>query len=100
LNQYFDVSDFSQPAPFSYGNSARNLGNLRAPGFISTDFSGIKRFPVYESLTGEFRAEAFNLFNHPFFGPPDVLLGDGNTGVVSSQSNNPRQIQLAVKLVW
>jgi hypothetical protein len=100
LDSYFDVSAFSQPAPFTYGNSPRMLGSLRSPGLVSTDLSGIKRIPIYENLSGEFRAEAFNLFNHPVFGPPDTTLGDGNTGVVNSQVNLPRQIQLALKLVW
>jgi Carboxypeptidase regulatory-like domain/TonB dependent receptor len=100
LNAYFNLNDFSQPAAFTYGNSPRMLGNLRSPGFISTDFSGIKKIPIYERITGEFRAEAFNLFNHPTFGPPDTTLGDGTTGIINSQVNLPRQIQLAIKVLW
>ena len=100
LNQYFNVDDFSQPAAFSYGNSPRMLSNLRSPGFISTDFSGIKKIPIYERITGEFRAEAFNLFNHPTFGPPDTTFGDGTTGTINNQVNLPRQIQIAVKVLW
>ena len=100
LNRYFNVDDFSAPAPFTYGNSARTLSSLRSPGFISTDLSGIKRIPIHDRWNAEFRAEAFNLFNHPQFGPPDTALGDGTTGIISSQVNLPRQIQLAVKLTW
>ena len=100
LNAYFNVSDFSQPAPFTYGNSPRMLGNLRSPGFIDTDLSGIKKFPIYERISAEFRAEAFNLFNHPTFGPPDTTLGDGTTGIINSQVNLPRQIQIALKILW
>jgi Carboxypeptidase regulatory-like domain len=100
LNEYFDVSDFSQPAPFTYGNSPRMLANLRSPGFIDTDLSGIKKFPIYERISAEFRAEAFNLFNHPTFGPPDTTLGDGTTGIINSQVNLPRQIQIALKILW
>ena len=100
LNEYFDVSDFSQPASFTYGNSPRMLSNLRSPGFVDTDLSGIKAVPIYRNVSGEFRAEAFNLFNHPTFGPPDTTLGDGTTGIVNSQVNLPRQIQLAVKVIW
>ena len=100
LSKYFDVSDFSQPAPFTYGNSPRELGNLRAPRFVDTDLSGIKMFPIHKRVNGEFRAEAFNLFNHPTFGPPDTSFGDGRTGSINSQVNLPRQIQLAVKVLW
>lgn len=100
LNRYFDISDFSQPAPFTYGNSPRMLSNLRSPGFVDTDLSGIKKIPIHDNVSAEFRAEAFNLFNHPTFGPPDTTLGDGNTGVINNQVNLPRQIQLAVKVLW
>ena len=100
LNQYFNVSYFSQPAPFTYGNSPRMLASLRSPGFIDTDLSGIKNFPIHERVTGQFRAEAFNLFNHPTFGPPDTTLGDGTTGIINSQVNLPRQIQVALKILF
>jgi hypothetical protein len=100
LNNYFNVDAFSQTAPFTYGNSPRLLSGLLTPGTISTDLSGIKKIPIYENLSGEFRAEAFNIFNHPVFGPPDTTLGDGTTGIVNSQVNLPRQIQLALKLIW
>jgi hypothetical protein len=100
LNEYFNLGDFSEPAAFTYGNSPRNLANLRSPGFISTDLSGIKKIPIHDRLSAEFRAEAFNLFNHPTFGPPDTVLGDGTTGIVNSQVNLPRQIQVAVKVLW
>ncbi len=100
LNGYFNVADFSQPDAFTYGNSPRMMANLRSPGFVSTDFSGIKKIPIHERITGEFRAEAFNLFNHPTFGPPDTTFGDGTTGIINSQVNLPRQIQIAVKVLW
>ncbi len=100
LNEYFNVNYFSQPAPFTYGNSPRMLGNLRSPGFIDTDLSGIKKIPIHDRISAEFRAEAFNLFNHPTFGPPDTTFGDGTTGIINSQVNLPRQIQIALKILW
>jgi hypothetical protein len=100
LNEYFNVSDFSNPAPFTYGNSSRSLAQLLSPGRVNTDFSGFKTFPIHEAWRAEFRAEAFNLFNHPYFNAPDTSLGDGTTGVISGQTNLPRQIQLAVKFLW
>lgn len=56
--------------------------------------------PLFEGLTLQFRAEAFNLFNHPQFGPPDTALGDNTTGTVSSQVNAPRELQFALKLLF
>lgn len=100
LNQYFNVSDFSNPGAFTYGNSPRALGSLRAPGLIDLDLSGVKNTPLTDGMTLQFRAEAFNLFNHPQFGPPDTALGDGATGTISTQVNNPRELQVALKLIF
>lgn len=52
------------------GNVGRNV--LRAPGFFQWDFSAAKNFPVTERLTVQFRADFFNILNHPNFGNPDV----------------------------
>jgi len=100
VGQYFNVSDFSAPGAFTYGNSARDMSSLLSDAFIDTDFSAIKNTPIHDQLSWQFRAEAFNLFNHPVFGPPDTTIGDGTTGLVGSTTNNPRQIQLAVKVLW
>jgi hypothetical protein len=98
LNQYFNVSDFSIPAPFTYGNSPRTLGSLSAPGIANLDLSAIKTVAIHERWKAQFRIESFNLFNHPRFGAPDTQIGSSNFGVISSQSNLPRQLQLAVRL--
>lgn len=100
VGQYFNVSGFTAPGAFTYGNSPRSLSDLRSDAFIDTDLSAIKNTPIHDQLSWQFRAEAFNLFNHPVFGPPDTTLGDGTTGLVGSTTNNPRQIQLGFKLLW
>jgi hypothetical protein len=100
LSEYFNVSDFSAPAPFTYGNTSRTLGFLRTPGIANFDLSAIKDIPIKENWRLQFRAEAFNVFNRVQFGAPDTVLGDGTTGVISTQANLPREIQLAVKLLF
>lgn len=100
LNKYFDPSVFSAPAAFTYGNSPRTLGDLRAPGVARLDLSGVKNTQIVEGWTLQFRAEAFNIFNHPQFGPPDTTLGDGRTGSISFQANDPRELQFALKLLF
>jgi hypothetical protein len=100
LNEYFDTSSFTAPGPFTFGNLPRIFGRLRAPGAFNTDLSAIKDFKIFDRLNAQFRAEAFNVFNHPQFGFPDYSLGDGTTGVISSQANAPRQIQLAAKVTF
>jgi hypothetical protein len=98
LTEYFNVSDFSTPAPFTYGNVPRTLGSLSAPGVFNTDLSAIKTIPIHDKWKVEGRVEAFNLFNHPRFAAPDTAIGSSNFGVISSQSNLSRQIQLAARL--
>ena len=83
------------------------------PDFVNTDFSVIKRFAAPGERKGlDFRAEFFNLFNHPQFGmptndinTPSATLPNGtilpnSLGLVSSTVNNPRLIQLAMKLTF
>ncbi len=100
LTQYFNTGDFSNPGAFTYGSSPRTLGALRSPGLVDLDLSGVKNTALFEGMTLQFRAEAFNIFNHPQFGPPDTALGDGTTGTISSQVNAPRELQFALKLLF
>jgi hypothetical protein len=96
-----------------FGNVGRNV--LRGPGQKNIDFSVIKRFPISESKNIEFRAEFFNLFNHVNFANPNSnfnavpstsinpntgqITGDpGDFGRITATSNNPRLIQLAIKV--
>jgi hypothetical protein len=95
------------------GNVGRNC--LRGPRQVNLDFSIAKLFPIAESRNFEFRAEFFNLFNHPNFANPisnlnalfasggsinattGQVLNPGNFGRIISTSNNPRILQFALK---
>ena len=100
LNRWFDIGTFSQPAAFTYGTSPRSLPDVRADGLNNLDFSLFKNSPFGKDgrYNMQFRAELFNAANHVQFGFPAALFGNATFGVVSSQGNNPRQIQLALKL--
>ena len=100
LNQYLNPAAFSQPAPFTFGNAPRTLSNVRAPGYHDLDFSLFKNVSVTNRVNAEVRAEAFNLLNQVQFGFPYMTLSSGQFGVISSQRNSPRQIQLAVKVLF
>lgn len=98
LNRYFDTSQFVQPAPYTFGNVSRTLADVRAPGASNIDLSLFKRFHLTEGWRLEFRAEAFNLANRVRFASPGTTLASPTFGVISAQSNSPRQIQLALRL--
>ncbi|MDQ6663716.1 MAG: TonB-dependent receptor, partial [Acidobacteriota bacterium] len=75
LNHYFDTSQFSLPLPYTYGNVARLLSVLRAPGLANLDLSIFKNFSLRESLKLQFRIESFNTLNHPQFSLPNTTIG-------------------------
>jgi hypothetical protein len=48
----------------------------------------------------QFRAESFNLTNRPVFGGPNASVNSSSFGVITSQANAPRQMELALKLLF
>ncbi|MBI4889036.1 MAG: TonB-dependent receptor [Acidobacteria bacterium] len=70
----------------------------RAP---MADVGLFKTFTLRESLRLQFRAESFNIANSVWFGAPNLTVTSGAFGTVSpSQANDPRNIQLALRLLW
>ena len=100
LSKYFNTADFSQPAAFTLGNGPAYYNHLRSPGLDNTDFSLFKEFHVVENLRAQFRAEAFNIFNHPQFGSPNTGVTSSSFGQITSQANSPRQVQFGLKLLF
>jgi hypothetical protein len=100
LNQYLNPAAFSQPAPFTFGDAPRTLSNVRAPGTHDIDFSIFKNFKPANGVNVQFRAEAFNLLNQVVFGSPNMVLSSGQFGVITTQTNTPREIQFALKILF
>ncbi len=86
---------FVSPAQYTYGDSGRNI--LRANGLKELDFTVMKLFKVTESKAFEFRAEMFNITNHPTFAAPSTAINSSSGGQVSATLNTSRIIQLALK---
>jgi hypothetical protein len=59
-----------------------------------------KDFPIKERFIVQFRAEAFNVFNHPQFGQPNSTVESAQAGRITSTVGNPRQLQLALRMQW
>jgi hypothetical protein len=111
----FNPAAFIAPAAGQQGDLGRNA--LRGFGAWQADFAAHRQFYLTERAGLQFRAEMFNVFNHPNFGPPDNLVGDaffgqstqtlgtslgagGGSGGFNPlyQVGGPRSIQLALKL--
>ena len=98
------VAAFSEPLGFEAGS--RN--NLRGPHYSNADLALDKHFPIHEKYIIEFRAEAFNVFNHPSFALPGAGVADISNppqfGVLSAETAEPgnntgnRIMQFALRL--
>ena len=102
-DQWFDPRAFVIPLAGTFGNIGR--GTFRGPGLTNFDMSLFKKFSVDEKRSLQFRAEAFNIFNHPNFSSPNPVAFSGNNysssaGVITATSTTSRQIQLALKLLF
>jgi hypothetical protein len=104
----FNASCFTAAPAVAGGVLVGNAGRNRfyGPGLTTVDFSAFKNFRFREQRKLQFRAEFFNLLNHPNFAAPNFLndsnnsIGTVNAGVIGSTSTSSRQIQLGLKLVW
>jgi hypothetical protein len=105
LTNWFNPCAFEKAPTGELGTAPR--APVYGPRFVNTDFSVIKDFPLSfrEGMNLQFRAEFFNLFNHPQF----YLLGVAGTGeqdintpssfgVVNQTVNNARLVQFALRL--
>ncbi len=99
LNGYLNPAAFSQAAPFTFGNASRFL-NVRGPSSFSLDLSVFKTFKFRERVRAQFRAEALNATNTPYFANPNTTFGSSQFGLITSQINNPRLLQLGTRITF
>jgi hypothetical protein len=119
----FNPAAFVDPTTDGQGNLGRNV--LRGFSSWQQDLAIRREFPIHEQLKLQFRAEMFNIFNHPNFGDPGILFSGTNilgnplfglstmtlaqslySGAGSGgfsplyQTGGPRSLQFALKLIF
>lgn len=94
--RWFNPAAFAVPAPFTYGNSARNL--LFGPGYFDWDVGIFKNTAIGERMMLEFRGEFFNFLNHANFGLPAANISVPSTVGRISSAGDPRTIQFGMRL--
>jgi hypothetical protein len=112
-SRWYDPASFVQAPAGTFGNLSRNF--LTTPHFQSIDFALHKQFPLPygETHAVQFRAEAFNVLNHPSWGAPsgNILAGAAfagapanaarqGFGVINSTAIPMRQIQFGLKYLF
>jgi outer membrane receptor protein involved in Fe transport len=103
-DRYFNApAGFADPAnqPNTIlGNATRFNPKARYPWLLDESFSLAKSFLFTETLRLDFRWELFNAFNRSRFNPGSTNVQDPNFGIVNSTLNDPRRMQLGLKLYW
>jgi hypothetical protein len=108
VTQWANPAGFSLPAPGTFGNLQRDF--LAGPGIFDFDYALMKETPIKERARLQFRAEFFNILNHPNFALPlagafvQTPNGGGvpnpTFGKITATTTSSRQIQLALKLLF
>jgi hypothetical protein len=107
LGEWINPAAFAAPASGTFGDAPRDVA--RGPGAWQMDFGAGKRFALTERVGLQFRAEIFNLFNHPQYGLPQATFGVQNFGAITQTVNTttpvspvgsgtPREMQFALRL--
>lgn len=100
----FDTTRFNRVAAQQLDWNRRTFStrfnDARADGVNQLDFSIIKTFPIFERLNLTYRCEFFNATNTPIFSAPQLAPTNTNFGLITNQANQPRRIQMALRLVF
>jgi hypothetical protein len=104
ISNWFNPAAFAVPANGTWGNLGRYAA--RGPGYWEMDTALEKKTPLTEKVSLKFRAEAFNLLNHPIFANPGANISASSSfGVITNPLNTgavgtglPRRLQLMLRL--
>ena len=99
VTHWLDITGFAAAASGTFGNCP--VGVARAPGYTNLDMVLSKSFAAGGARYAEFRIEAFNVLNHPSFGPPARDIAAPNTfGTITTTISAPRVVELALKFYF
>jgi hypothetical protein len=76
------------------------FNDLRRDPTKNLDMSAIKSFPIHERLNVQIRLETFNTTNRVGFSAPNLTPTSSAFGMITSQANTPRKVQLGARLIW
>jgi hypothetical protein len=94
LGEWFNTANYAQ-APYGFYGDASN-GSIRGPAEFTGNTALYKTFSIREKVDLQFRAEAFNIANHPNYAAVSTSYGAGNFGAVTS-ALDPRILEFALR---
>ena len=105
INEWYDPSAFTVPAPATFGNLRRN--NIYGPGLQVVNLSAGKTFSIRDRVDLQIRADTTNAFNHSNFGLPNIGLSpnglpsnpfEGSNTSITSLAGGGRTMQLTGRI--
>ncbi|MEX2264433.1 MAG: TonB-dependent receptor [Bryobacteraceae bacterium] len=104
VDRWWNRDAFQQRSPqvleTVLGSATRRNPKVRTPWNLTENVSLNKNIPFSEKFRASLRFEAFNLFNRTIWGDPNGTVTAPAFGLITSQRNNPRQLQLGFKLLF
>lgn len=98
IDGWFNGAAFTVLPAFTPLRLPIHLASLRDDAINNWDLSLVKDTRIHERFQVQFRFEAFNAFNRPQFGDPDLNPSSGAYTRITSQANTPRDVQFGLKL--
>ena len=113
VTEWYNPACFVSPASLAvgpgFGFGDAPIGFLQTMRWINLDVVLAKDIPITETKQLQFRAEAYNVFNHMVLGVPGTSIAPsvsngaisyGSAGVITNIANTPRSMQLALKFIF
>jgi hypothetical protein len=98
--QWFNLSSMAALPAFTLRSAPWAVASLRADCMNNWDSALIKNTSVREKLKMQLRWEIFNTVNRVQYGVPDINPVSASYGSISYQANSPRQMQVALRLMF
>ncbi len=97
MARWFDTTAYTNPGAYSFGSGSRTEPDLRNPGAFSFDSVLSRWQPIKERLRLQYRAEFYNMLNHPNLGAPATGTTSSTFGVITTKAGN-RTMAMALRL--